>query len=77
MPMTKDQILAEAMKLEPEEKEQLADAFWRVAHGATREEIEAEWAVEIRRRVDALERGEVETIPSDEVVARLRNKKAS
>jgi putative addiction module component (TIGR02574 family) len=75
--MTKDQILAEAMRLAPEEQEQLADAVWRVAHGASREQIEAEWAAEIRRRLDAIERGEAVSKSSDEVVERLRNKKAS
>lgn len=76
MSMTKDQILAEAMKLKPEEQEQLADAVWRVANGASQQEIEGEWAEEIRRRLDRIERGEGSSRPSDEVVERLRNKKA-
>ena len=74
MSMTKDQILAEAMKLEPAGRGQLANAFWRVAHGISREQIDAEWAAEIRRRIDALDRGEASSKLSDEVVERLRKK---
>ena len=76
MSMTKDQILAEALKLPPDEQDQLADAVWRLLNGATQQEIEAEWAEEIRRRLDRHERGEGSSRPSDEVVARLRNMKA-
>jgi len=77
MSMTREQILAEAIKLPPEEQEQLADAVWRVSHGATRGEIEAEWAAEINRRLGAVARGEGTSKLSDDVVERLRNKKAS
>ena len=77
MSMTREEILAEALKLPAEEQEQLADAVWRVAHGSKPEEIEAEWAAEITRRLDAIERGESSSKLSDDVVARLRNKKAS
>lgn len=77
MSMTMSELLQEAMKLKPEEREQLADAFWRAAHGATRDEIEADWAQEIRRRLDSIERGEGTSKLSDDVVQRIRNKKAS
>jgi putative addiction module component (TIGR02574 family) len=76
MAMTKDQLLQEATKLPPQEQEQLADACWRLAHGTTPAQIEAEWATEIRRRLDAIERGEGSSKLSDDVVQRLRNKKA-
>lgn len=74
MAITKDQLLQEVMKLDPQEQEHLADTCWRLAHGASRKEIESEWVIEIRRRLDAIERGEGTSKFSDEVVQRLRNK---
>ena len=35
-------------------------------------EIEAEWEVEIKRRIDDYERGEAKLIPADEVFAKAR-----
>jgi putative addiction module component (TIGR02574 family) len=77
MVMSRNQLLQEVMKLEPREQEHLADACWRLAHGASRKQIETEWAAEIRRRLDAIERGEGPSKLSDDVVRRLRNKNSA
>lgn len=72
MLLTAEQIKAEAMKLSPEERADLADWLWISA--APREEVQAAWDVEIERRIRQLESGEVESIPAEEVLAKLKAK---
>ena len=74
MPMTKEQLLAEAMALDPEEREALADDLWMTLDHTSREAIEAAWAEEIERRIAAYDRGEVAAVPADEMFRRLREK---
>lgn len=72
MSLTAEQIKAEAMKLSPEERADLADWLWISA--TPREEVKAAWDAEIERRIHQLESGEVESIPAEEVLAKLKAK---
>lgn len=72
MPATLEKVQAEAMKLPPEERAELADRLW--ASLEPQEEIDAAWDAEIERRVRQLEAGEVETIPHETIIAELRAK---
>lgn len=72
MSLTAEQIKAEAMKLPPEERADLADWLWVSA--TPREEVKAAWDAEIVRRIHQLESGEVESIPAEEVLAKLKAK---
>lgn len=72
MSLTAEQIKAEAMKLPPEERADLADWLWVSA--TPREEVKAAWDAEIARRIHQLESGEVESIPAEEVLAKLKAK---
>jgi putative addiction module component (TIGR02574 family) len=72
MPMTAQQIEAEAMKLSPEERADLADKLWLSVN--SQEEVDAASEVEIERRMRQIDAGEVETIPVEEVMAKLRAK---
>jgi len=72
MSLTAEQIKAEAMKLPPEERADLADWLWVSA--TPREEVKAAWDAEIARRIHQLESGEVESIPAEEVLAELKAK---
>jgi len=69
MSLTADEIMAEAMKLSPEERADLADRLWISA--MPREEVAAAWDAEIARRVAEIEAGTVELIPSEEVFAQI------
>ena len=72
MAMTKGQILAEAMALDPAEKAEIAE---RLLQSAFEEEpLSPEWIAEISRRIDAVDRGEMPTYPAEEVFERLRAK---
>ena len=71
MPMTKNELLAEAMALAPEEREALAEELWLSLDGEDRESIDAAWLEEARRRDAAYASGQVQAKPADEVVQRL------
>lgn len=72
MSLTADEIMAEAMKLSPEERADLADRLWISA--MPREEVAAAWDAEIGRRVAEIEAGNAEWVPAEEVFAKLREK---
>lgn len=72
MSLTIDQLKAEAMKLSPEERADLADWLWISA--TPREEVKAAWDAEIARRVAEIDAGNVDCIPAEEVFARIDEK---
>ena len=72
MPMTKEQLYAEAMALDVREREALAEELLLTVDDGTREEVDAAWAEEIERRIAEYERGEVKAIPGDQVLRELR-----
>ena len=69
MPMTKEQILTEAMSLDPRERDEVADALWQcVVPG----EFTSGQIAEVRRRIAALDSGEAYSIPGEQVMTELR-----
>jgi putative addiction module component (TIGR02574 family) len=72
MPLTIEQIKAEAMKLPPEARADLADWLWISVE--SRESVQAAWDAEIARRIEEIESGKVELIPGEEVLARIDKK---
>lgn len=72
MPTQLEMIAAEAMKLAPQERANLADRLWLSVHSV--QEVEAAWDAEVARRVEQIERGEVSCEPWDEVMTELRTK---
>ena len=72
MSLSAEQIKAEAMKLSPEERADLADWLWISA--TPREEVNAAWDAEIARRIAEIDAGTVELIPGEEVLARIDEK---
>jgi putative addiction module component (TIGR02574 family) len=68
--MTKEQIIAEVMKLAPEERDEVAEEIrQRNAPDLTPAQLK-----EIHRRVEAIDRGEVEMIPGEQVMRELRER---
>jgi putative addiction module component (TIGR02574 family) len=61
-----------ARLLSPEERARLAEAMTESLRGAIPQDVEAEWEAEIKRRVEAYERGEATLIPAEEVFAKAR-----
>jgi len=69
--MTKDQLLNEALTLDPRERDELAEALWQ---SIGPNELTSEQRAEVRRRIDALDRGDVQPIPGDQVMRELRER---
>jgi putative addiction module component (TIGR02574 family) len=67
-----DLVEAQALKLSPDERAQLADALLDSLHEGKLAEVEAEWAIEIERRVAAYERGDAKLVPAEDVFAKAR-----
>ncbi|MDD5364581.1 MAG: addiction module protein [Gallionellaceae bacterium] len=72
MSLTIEQIKAEAMKLPPETRADLAD--WLLVSVESRESVQAAWDAEIARRIEEIESGKVELIPGEEVFAKIDKK---
>ncbi len=69
--MTKDQILTEAMALDPSERDEVAEALWQTIVPG---ELSAEQAIEVRRRIEALDSGKMQAIPGEQVMQELRRR---
>ncbi len=70
--MTIEQLVEEAMKLPPEERERLGvKLLSSVDRGLM---FEDEWAEEARRRLEQLENGSVEAIPAEDVFREARER---
>jgi putative addiction module component (TIGR02574 family) len=69
--MTKDQILTEAMALDPTERDEVAEALWQTI---VPDELAPEQAMELRRRLDAMDSGKVQAIPGEQVMQELRQR---
>jgi putative addiction module component (TIGR02574 family) len=74
MPTPIEIIEAQAMKLTPDERADLADKLWFSVH--SKEDVDAAWEAEIARRIAQIDSGEVECIPWETVMAGLRAKLA-
>lgn len=70
MPTPQEIVEAQAMKLSPTERADLADKLWLSVH--SRDEVDAAWEEEIARRIEALDAGRTESIPYEQVMAELR-----
>ena len=69
-------ILEEAMQLEPGTRALIAETLLESLDFEEDFEISQAWREEIRRRCDQIDRGEVELLDSDTVMAELRKKYA-
>jgi putative addiction module component (TIGR02574 family) len=70
--MTKQQLLAEAMKLDAKEGEELAEELW---HQVTvNEQLSASQVAELHRRGEAIDQGKATWIPGEDVLRELRER---
>ena len=71
MPDLITELATRAQALPPEDRARLAEALLASLdpHVA---EVEKVWGVELRRRIDDIERGLVEAVPADEAFAQIR-----
>jgi putative addiction module component (TIGR02574 family) len=68
------EILESALKLDPSERERLAEALWHSIDDPA--VVDAAWAEEIQRRVAAADSGQIDSTPweeaRDELLAELK-----
>ena len=64
-------ILNEALDLPPTERAELVEQILASFEFPTRKDIDSAWAQEAEERIDAYERGEIGTTPSDEVIKEI------
>jgi putative addiction module component (TIGR02574 family) len=69
-------IVEQALKLSPTERADVAEQLLASLDEALDSDVEKAWQEEIQRRLQQVERGEVELIDSDTVMAELRKKDA-
>jgi len=65
-----DLVEAQALKLSPEERAQLADRL--VASLFKDQDIEVAWSAEVERRIEEIESGRAKLIPAADSIARAR-----
>ncbi len=65
-------VLEEALKLSPNERAEVAEQLIASLEEAPDTAVEEAWQQEVQRRLQQVERGEVKTIPWEEVQRRLR-----
>ncbi|MBP6508216.1 MAG: addiction module protein [Opitutaceae bacterium] len=72
MPMTVQQIVAEAKRLSAGEQAELIELLCAEAVGGPDPALDEEWKQETRRRIVEIESGQVEGIPAEAVMAKAR-----
>ena len=72
MSLTIEQLKAEALKLPPRDRADLADWLWVSA--TPRAEVEAAWDAEIARRIAEIDTGTATLMPAEEVMAGIEEK---
>lgn len=68
-----EEIVANAMKLPLRERIQLAQQLISSVDEQLEEDVEALWFAEAERRLDELQSGKVQGVPSDEAFSKARD----
>jgi putative addiction module component (TIGR02574 family) len=71
MSVTVDDLLRQALQLDPKARAELAVLLLDSVPAEPKEDVDAAWEVEVARRVRELESGSVATIPWEDVRDRL------
>jgi putative addiction module component (TIGR02574 family) len=69
-----EQILQSALSLNPDDRVEIAENLILSLDEDRAADIEAAWAAEIKRRLESIDKGEVQLIPADEVMRGMRDR---
>jgi putative addiction module component (TIGR02574 family) len=72
MPDTAADLAQRGKQLPKHEREQLVDALLESLNEPAAAELDAAWESEIKRRLDAFDRGTAQALPADEVFSKAR-----
>jgi putative addiction module component (TIGR02574 family) len=70
-----ENLLKEALKLSPVERAELVESLLSSFEFHSRKAIDALWAQEAEDRIEAYEKGEISTIPAEQVFAEVEKNK--
>lgn len=71
MARTVDDLLPELLQLSADERAKIASSLIQSLDEEDDEDVEQQWAAEIKKRIEDIDSGKVELIPWSEVRARL------
>jgi len=74
MTLSKEQIKVAALQLDPADREALAEELLLSIDGAGRDEVDAAWLDEVRRRDAEFASGKTTAKPADQIIDRLLKK---
>jgi len=69
-----EQVLQSALGLSADDRAEIAATLINSLDEDTAQDIEAAWAEEIKRRLDSIDKGEVQLIPAEEVMRSMRER---
>jgi putative addiction module component (TIGR02574 family) len=69
-----EQILQSALGLPADERVDIAESLMLSVDEEKGAEIDAAWAAEIKRRIESIDKGEVQLIPWDEALRSMRER---
>jgi len=67
-------ILRTALGLDPKERAEIAASLIASLDPPKSDDVEAAWTAEIKRRIESIDSGDVQLIPSDEVMRAMRER---
>ncbi|MGH9932906.1 MAG: addiction module protein [Pyrinomonadaceae bacterium] len=76
MSASSEQVLKEALALPLQERAELLETLLRTFQSPPDPRLDELWAREAEDRLDAYERGQLKTVPAQEVFDRIRQRRA-
>jgi putative addiction module component (TIGR02574 family) len=68
-------VLQTALALPDSDRAEIAASLIRSLDTETDEDVDAAWAAEIQRRIEAIDKGEVKLVPWDDVMEEMRRRR--
>ncbi len=76
MSASSEQILQQALALPPQDRAEIVERLLASFQAPPDPRLDELWAREAEDRLDAYDRGELGTVPADEVLARIERQRA-
>ena len=69
-----EDVLRTALSLDPDDRAEIAASLIASLDSQKDSDVEAAWAEEVKRRIEQIDKGEVQLIPADEVMRSMRER---
>ena len=74
MDIQAEHVLRTALSLDPDDRAEIAASLIASLDSQKDEDVEAAWAEVVKRRVEQIDKGEVQLIPADDVLRSMRER---